>query len=410
MSTVSATRQFVPRCAAAFVLALFALVAGCAPQTPDSESGQAERPVEEADENANDDPPAAEPERAADDQPAPEPAADESDSASEKEPTRAEIRAAAMDPTVELPEQVSESLRSVEYDPIPESTTRGVHYWVSNENFHELYRPYVDDHGGIYLGVGTDQNYMIGAWARSPILIMMDFDEEIRNLHHIYGSVFRRAETTKAHMRAWEQPDKLRAWLAEDFEGARRAKLEATLEDARFYVLARLRKIVKHSEERDVATFMTDQAQYDFVRQLWMNGRVIAVRGDLTADKTMVQIADALEEYGLTLGLMYVSNAEQYFDFTPQYRRNIIAQPFGEDSLILRTRPYKGLGVPEEGEYHYNVQPGQHFSELLEESRTKNVLRMLKRYRTNHPEREGVSMIDKPVAPSETPPEVAEGG
>ena len=405
MAQVRNTYRLARAGLAACAVVLAALVAGCAPQTPEAESAEPERTVEESkntEATAEDSERPAEPSESADEAEQAEPA--------EAAPSTEEIRAAAMDPSVQLPTKVSESLRSIEYDPIPESTTRGVHYWVSNENFHHLYKPYVDDHGGIYLGVGTDQNYMIAAWARSPILLMMDFDEEIRNLHHIYGSVFRRAKTHREHLRAWEQPETIEGWLAEDFDGARLDKLEATLSEARLYVLARLRKVIKHYRERDIATFITDQSQYEFVRQLWLNDRVVALRGDLTADKTMVQVAEALDDHGLSLGLVYTSNAEQYFDFTPQYRRNIIAQPFDDDSLFLRTRPYKGLGVPEEGEYHYNVQPAEHFEELLEKSKTKNVLRMLKRYRTNHPETDGLSEIDKPVQPSSKPPEVAEGG
>ena len=42
-------------------------------------------------------------------------------------------------------------------------------------------------------------------------------------------------------------------------------------------------------------TFLDDQEQYDHIRSLWATGRVLAIRGDLTADQTMLDLAEAFE-------------------------------------------------------------------------------------------------------------------
>ena len=47
---------------------------------------------------------------------------------------------------------------------------------VGNEDHLDLFRPAVKDKGGLYIGVGTDQNYLLGAWARAEALVLMDFD------------------------------------------------------------------------------------------------------------------------------------------------------------------------------------------------------------------------------------------
>ena len=316
-------------------------------------------------------------------------------------------RAVAVDPAQPLPKRLAEALAEVEFDPFPEKLVLDAHYWVSNEDFHDLYKPHIDGLGGVYLGVGTDQNYLLAAWARSPILLMMDFDEQIRNVHDIYGSIFRRTETPAQHLGAWKDETKVAAWLAEDFEGERLAELQRTLSLSRKSVLVRLRKVVADYKEREVPTFMTDQEQYDFIRKLWLNGRVFSMRGDLTGDLTMVQIAKVMKDHQLTMGIIYLSNAEQYFDFTPTYRRNIIVQPFDEKSLILRTRPWDELGFPEGGKYHYNVQAGTNFAEWLRVHRVKNASRLLAGWRTNVEEVPGTSVVKRKPRPTEKRPEIA---
>lgn len=326
----------------------------------------------------------------------------------EPEPAWTEAQVAeALNPAVQLPESLKNAFAEVELDPFPEALVLDAHYWVSNENHHYLYKPFVDEHRGIYLGVGTDQNYLIAAWSKSPILLMFDFDEQIRNVHDIYGSIFRRVENPKDFLKTWTEEEKIAGWIAEDFPEERAKALQKSLKISRKSVLGRLRLVVREYRERKVDTFLTDQEQYDFIRNLWLNNRVFAYRGDLTADKTMKQIAKVLKDHQLSLGLVYLSNAEQYFDFTPQFRRNIIDQPFDEKALILRTRPWEKLGYPEGGRYHYNVQNAQNFAEWMKVHRVKNASRLLVGWRTNDPEILGVSELKRTPRPSKTPPEIA---
>lgn len=314
-----------------------------------------------------------------------------------------------LDPTKALPDSVSEALSAVPFDPRPESLTLGSHYFVSNENFHHLFRDAIDDHGGIFLGVGTDQNYIMGAWARSPVLLMMDFDHEIQNLHKIYGVLILNSPTPQDFIRAWSSgaEEESKRWLAQAYEAEELEALNNTWEKSRASVFARLRHVRNVYQEREIPSFVTDDEDYAFVRTLWQNGRVFAYRGDLTADETMVEIASTLRQFGLNLGLVYLSNTEQYFDFTPEYRRNIAVQPFAAHSLILRTRPMDQLGYPEGGRYHYNVQEARNFAGWLETSRIKNAGRLVLAYRTRDEEIEGYSRIVRKPRESKRTPELA---
>ena len=377
---------------------VFAGMWGCAPQKPDVVHVSTV--------------PTSEPERVAPGEPIVDAAPVDAGSSEDVRPDlppawTAEHVAQAMDAGKPLPEELSQVLGSVEFDPFPEQLVLDAHYWVSNENFHHLYKPWIDDHGGILLGVGTDQNYLMAGWSRSPILLMMDFDEQIRNVHEIYGVIFRRTATPSEHVRAWSKEEQVVSWLGEDFEGVRLEELKTTYSRSRRSVLVRLRKVITDYKEREIPTYLSDQAQYDFVRSLWTNGRVFSLRGDLTADKTMVQIARALADHQLVLGIVYLSNAEQYFDFTPEFRRNIIAQPFDERSVVLRTRPWDELGFPEGGSYHYNVQAAGNFREWLETHRVKNASRLLAGWRSNDDEIPGLSEVKRKPRPTSNPPEIA---
>ncbi len=321
-----------------------------------------------------------------------------------------DLLATAMDPTEPLPKVVRQALEDIEFDPHPESLTRDSHYWVSNEHHHYLFREAVDGHGGIYMGVGTDQNYLIGAWAQPAILILMDFDEQIRNVHHLYELMFSRADTPEEFIDLWsaQNADEMHTALKEKYgEGERFDALKRTFDIARAVIHARLRMTARAYERREIPSFVTDQDKYDFIRSLWENDRVFPVRGDLTADTTMVDIATTLDELGLSMGIIYTSNAEQYFDFTPAYRRNIAVQPFDDESLMLRTRPASAFGFPEGGEYHYNVQPGLNFADWMQNNTILNSWRLLSRHREDA-DTQGLSYIREAPEPSDNPPQLAE--
>lgn len=332
--------------------------------------------------------------------------------AGQKAPARARelARERMLDPETPLPAHARERLRDVEFDPHPEELTRDSHYWVSNEDHHDVFREPIEGHGGVYLGVGTDQNYLMAAWAESPILLLVDFDEEIRNIHHVYGVIFSRAEDPESFIEAWssERADDVRAWLAEEYpDDERRAALERAFRVARATIYARLRRVAADYEERGVPAFVTDRDQYAFVRGLWRNGRVVPLRGDLTGDRTMVDIARALEDLDLRLGLLYTSNAEQYFEFSPAYRRNITHLPLAEDGYLLRTRPMRRLGYAGEDDYHYNLQNLWNFAAWLEQSRLPGAGALLVRHR-EPTEAEGLSRIRAAPPLGEPAPEVAD--
>lgn len=337
-----------------------------------------------------------------------EESAGESEDAESEGPTAVQR---ALDPAVSLPDEFERALSDIEFDPRNRDITRDSHYWVSNERHHHLYRSQIRGQGGVLMGVGTDQNYLFAGWAKSPILLLVDFDAQIQNVHRIYELVFERNDDPESFIQQFRESnvDEIRAWIREAYDDEKRVEeLDQVLEYASDSIFYRLRTTAEQYEEAEIPTFLTSRKQYEFVRGLWERDRVFPIRGDLTGDDAMLDIAETLESLGLSIGLLYVSNAEQYFEFSPAYRRNIVVQPFDDDSLVLRTRPMEALGVPEEGKYHYNVQPARNFAGWLRHNRVEKVSHLMLWYREDAEETEGFSIIEKRPLRSDPRPEIAE--
>ena len=135
----------------------------------------------------------------------------------------------------------------------------------------------------------------------------------------------------------------------------------------------RLTALRTRFEKAKIASFLTDQSQYEWLRKLWRDGRVRAVRGDLTQSRALADLAAFAKQSGLPVRVVYLSNAEDYFSFsTRHYRANMLAQPFDDKSVILRTRPYKG------SEYEYVVQPALSFQAWLKEGKVASMCELVR--------------------------------
>ncbi len=310
-------------------------------------------------------------------------------------------------------EEVSEIRRhflEVRPDPIPDSLIHETHYWVSNENAHYVWRELIDDLGGVIAGVGTDQVYMMAAWAESEIIVPVDFDQEIVNIHFVYGAILQEAETPDAFLAFWrdDAEDEVRRLLLAFYEDPADATAPmAAWRNGHRRIYRRLERVQERYNDLGIGSFMNDADQFAYVRDKWRQGLVFPVRGDLTANTTLRDIGIACESVGTPMRVLYLSNAEQYFEYTPDFRRNIIAQHFDERSLLLRTRPMISLGVPYPGgDYHYNYQAGLNFAQWLAESRVEDGRDLLIRHR-HRTGTEGLSVVNDDPPQTSRPPEVA---
>lgn len=281
----------------------------------------------------------------------------------------AEPAAAAPSPFASLPA-----------DPAPPALVRNSHYWVSNEDQLELFHDAVKDKHGIYLGVGPEQNYLLAAWARADTLVLMDFDQAVVDLHRVHRVLFQAAEKPEDFLKMWRSES--RAQVTQLIEAAytdpaQRSGVMRAYTNARWAVEQRFKRVAAQMKKAGLTNVTSDAADYAHVRGLFLADKVFIVRGDLTVAGTVLAIGKAAAEAKQKMGVLYLSNAEGYFDFTPQFRDNMRALPLDASSVVVRTSGQRGVSHVKDTYYHYNTQSGASFLAWLADPSVKSVREML---------------------------------
>lgn len=234
------------------------------------------------------------------------------------------------------------------------------HYLTGDELHLDLFYPKLKDLGGGYAGVGSDQAYLFIGWQKPDFAWVTDYDPWIADLHQSYRAFFEKGETLEAFLAFWTPKNiKESRALLEAFhaEHPRKANILHVFNRASYGIHSRLRRLGKAMKSRDVPSFVSDEAMYQDVRARVRAGRVRALNCNLLADRCMVGLGDASRKLGVPLRALYVSNAEQYWAYSKNFRANIAAQHFDDKSWFVRTIAIK----PANGDYHYNLQPGLNF-------------------------------------------------
>lgn len=262
-------------------------------------------------------------------------------------------------------------LTAIPEDPAPKNLVRGNHYLISNEDRPHLFHNVLVDRGGALVGVGTDQLYVYAGWARSELIVPMDFDKTVIDLHRIYMLLFTKAATPADFIQLWHKrnAEQVGLWLdAYEPDPTAREGLAYAFRIGRQLVYARMKRMHNRYRRSKTPTFATDQAQYDHLVALVRAGRVHPVRGDLTQKGCLLAIGEALQKLGHEMDFIYLSNAEQYFEFEETYRQNFFGLPVDDDSLVLRTSPLNRDGL-----YRYQSQRTVDFQAWLRRPNIKRV-------------------------------------
>ena len=267
--------------------------------------------------------------------------------------------------------------------PDPNETLFQTHYVTSNERHHIASLAQVHETGGVFIGIGTDQNFILIPALRPTHIVMMDFDQWVVDMHGIYQHLFRTRPTPEAFLEFFG-PERLNAKRTELREApadpTRGKAMERVYARYRGQLHARLEAVRGRLVAQKSKGYLNDQATYDELRRFVFAGRYVALRGDLTGERTMSALAERLRALGLEVGAVALSNAEEYFDFGPSYKRNMRALPFGDNALVFRTDRVEGK------RYEYFVQSASAFVEWLEAPKTKRIAQLLKeRIETSHP-------------------------
>lgn len=229
------------------------------------------------------------------------------------------------------------ALAAIEEDPAPTQLAANFNFVASNEEHLDRFRAAAIPAGGIHVGVGTEQNYVLAGWQRPDILVLMDFDRRVVDVHRLYALAFAEADTAQGLLTLFSTKHQgpMRRLIEDRCAKDEARRLTYLLQHGVARIETRLRWMVRHGAE--LPSFMTERRHYDYIRGLFAAGRVRALRGDLTGAKTLTGIQRFAGTIGSTVRTLYVSNAEEYFQYDPQTRKNFLGLPSDDDSTVLRT-------------------------------------------------------------------------
>ncbi len=216
------------------------------------------------------------------------------------------------------------------------------HYIQSNETRHDLWFPYIEGIGGACIGVGSDQTFTVAAHAKCELLFMMDIDTRVVELHRIYSVLVPRAESPQALVAMWspEAEEQTKTLLEEslaDMDEKDLRRLLIGFRVGRETVYRHLSRVVERTAGGEPASWLSDADKFAHMQALYETGRVRVMVGNLAGDKSLKTIAKACDDLGVKVRVLYMSNAEEYFKYVPDFVESIQGLPADDKSVVLRT-------------------------------------------------------------------------
>ena len=298
--------------------------------------------------------------------------------------------------TPNLPERLSDSefWRMVNDFSEPGGFFRSDNF-VSNENTFQYVIPELHRRakpGGVYLGVGPDQNFTYIAALRPKIAFITDIRRQ-NMLHHLmYKALFElssdRAEFLSrlfsrprpADLSKDAPPDRLfEAFSAApaDPELAKKNTevILAHLRDRHSFALSAddltsleyvytsfvaagpeirysfpnqygWRRFPSYSElmletdeEGENHSYMASEDNFQFLKKLQSENRIVPIVGDFAGEKALRSIGRFLKEHGVTITAFYTSNVEFYLFQSEDWKRffyNVASMPLDDNSVFIR--------------------------------------------------------------------------
>lgn len=240
----------------------------------------------------------------------------------------------------------------------------GKHYYAGNEKALHVYAKELENLGGAYIGVGSDQTYFFMGWQRPELAWVIDYDPVVKDVHAIYAALFAGATTPDAFLELWTKDGRkdaealIRAAHGDERGGA----LAELYRSERGWIHRRLSGVAKRHGRLGVASFINDAAMYEFVRESVANGRVRPLTGNLLEEGAVQDVAARAEKLGVVVRVLYLSNAEEYWpEYNEAFRKNVASMPFDDQSVIVRTL----LTWDRNQDYRYNLQDAENFKQWL---------------------------------------------
>jgi hypothetical protein len=276
--------------------------------------------------------------------------------------------------------------------------------------------------GGVYIGVGPDQNFSYIARLRPAEAFIVDIRRDNLLLHLLFKAIFavsRNRVEYLALLTGRPAPDRVETWrdasiekIVGYFDEAKPLAAAQAAEDVE-RLHAAIRKSGVPVSARDLATidrfhgsfvqeglslqfrstgrpareyyptyrdllletdrkgrklcYLASEDDFQFVRALEGRDGVIPVVGDLSGPHAVAAIGQLMTQRGERLSAFYVSNVENYLFRDGAYARyvdNLKRLPRSDRSLIIRSI-FGGYSLPDSAPGYYSTSTVQPVNELL---------------------------------------------
>ena len=300
--------------------------------------------------------------------------------------TSEEVVSQKVTPTISNQQQISIFHNSPEEDLKPTVWDTG-DTTISNEDRYELFQKYVKGVQGGYIGVGSTQNFTFAAWAKSEWIWMMDFTRIVVAANKIHASFIRRATTPEEFRNYWNITNQEKAYTAIEEDYAKDPTynfIKSSLKVVRPFFLKRVALMTTLSNKRKYTIWFKDTEDYQHIRSLILNNKVRFLRGDITGPTTVQGIAKAAKDMGVTIRVIYFSNAEEYLKttlptgelkhgYTDGFKKNWLSIPIDAKSLVIRSYSQnkakfiwpEDSGFSTQRGFHYHIMLSSIFQQYL---------------------------------------------
>jgi hypothetical protein len=276
--------------------------------------------------------------------------------------------------------------------------------------------------GGVYIGVGPDQNFSYIARLRPTEAFIVDIRRDNLLLHLLFKAIFAVSRNRVEYLSLLTgrpAPDRVETWrdaniekIVSYFDDAKPASAAAAADDVE-RLHAAIRKTGVPLSAKDFATidrfhtafkneglslqfrstgrpareyyptyrdllletdrkgrklcYLAAEDDFQFLKTLEGRDGVIPVVGDLSGPHALAAIAQLMNQRGERLSAFYVSNVENYLFRDGAYTRyieNLKRLPHSDRSLIIRAI-FGGYSLPESVPGYYSTSTVQSLNELL---------------------------------------------
>jgi len=245
-------------------------------------------------------------------------------------------------------------------------------YLTGNEKSLFAFHAAIAGLGGGYVGVGSDQAYLFIGWARPQLAWLTDYDPDVVRIHRVHRAFFLAFADPEAFLAAWskEGTAQARAALAAHCDAEELETLERLYFRNRIYIHRRLSALKRSLRRQRLPSYLHDPDEYLYVRRMLEQERIRPMLVNLLDGPGLTGVATASHALNVPIRVLYLSNAEEYWDRYPDnYRTSIAGLNVDERAVVLRTLLIWDINQ----DYRYNVQPVRNYQDWLTAPFIRNV-------------------------------------